>query len=129
MTDFGTDISTYPDLDPSFALISGQRAVAECVARMLQTPRGSLTYAPERGYDVRALLGESITDSRLAQIKRGIEQEAMRDERVGSASASLTYTFASQALTVSLALDTADGPFALVLGVTSASLTILDGGT
>ena len=32
-TDYGIDVSTFPDLDPTFGLISGPRVVAENVAR------------------------------------------------------------------------------------------------
>ncbi len=128
MIDFGTDVSTYPDLDPNFGAISGPRAVAECCARMLETPRGSLVYAPNRGFDLRAALNESITTRVLDRLRSGIEQEAMKDERVLDATAQLTFIPSTSTLRVVLTLTTADGPFRLVLAVTSLSLTILDGG-
>ena len=129
MPDFGSDVSVFPDLDPNFSPLTGQRAVAECVARMLETPRGGLVYAPNRGFDIRAVLNESMTEARLSQVKRAVESEALKDERVLDAKASLTFVFATQVLTVKLDLTTADGPFRLVLEVTAVSLNILDGGT
>ena len=129
MTDFGTDVSSYPDLDTNFGAITDLRAVGECCARMLETPRGSLVYAPDRGYDLRSFLNESVTQAKLDQVKRAIEQECEKDERVASAAATLVFTFATQTLDVSIQLTTNDGPFVLVLQVTAVTLTIIDGGT
>ena len=126
--DFGEDVSTYPDLDPNFILQGGNRVVAETILRMLETPRGSLVYAPDRGYDVRALFGEAITQRTLAQAKRSIEAECLKDERVEAVATALDFDAATSTLQIRLEVTTAAGPFQLTLAVTAVSLTILDGG-
>lgn len=126
MTDYGQDVSTFPDLDPGFAAPTGPRVVAESIARRLTTPRGALFWAPDDGFDVRELLNESVTSAKLSQWTRALEQECEKDERVLSASITLTYDSTGMALQIAASLDTADGPFVLVMVVTSVQLTILD---
>jgi hypothetical protein len=60
MADFGTDTSTFPGVDETFAPISGGRVVCEAVARRLLTPAGFLAFHPEYGFDVRSFLSESF---------------------------------------------------------------------
>ncbi len=64
MTDFVVDVSTFPDLDSSFTLITGRRVIAEAILRRLLTPRGGLAYDPDFGLDVRGWLNEDCTRPR-----------------------------------------------------------------
>lgn len=126
MADYGSDVSTFPDLDAGFSAMTGRRVVAERIARRFTTPRGSLSWAPNDGVDVRAWLNESVTRARLSEWSRALEQEAEKDEAVLSASVSLAYDQAAMAIKISATLDLADGPFSLVLAVSGVSLTIID---
>lgn len=126
MPDFGSDVSTFPDLDPGFSSMTGARVLAEAMARRFTTPRGSLVGSPTYGVDVREWLNESMTRARLTEWARALEQEAEKDERIESAEVSLSYDSAAMALRISALLEAADRTFALVLVVTAVSLTILD---
>lgn len=122
-TDFGTDVSTFPDLD--FIPISGQAAVGEAVARRLMTPRGSLPFLPNYGTDIRNRLNDTITPEQLASLRSSIEAEAEKDERVERAEATVTYLDASHTLLIALKLTTGTGPFDLVLRVSQLSVELL----
>ena len=128
MADFGSDVSVFPDLDPAFAPLTGQRVVSEAIAKRLTTPRGSLAYAPDYGTDVRSYLNDAVTQAKLNLWKREIQRECEKDERILSAAAALSYDSPTTTLKISLSLTGADGPFALVLVVTAVSLSILDAG-
>ncbi len=125
MTDFGTDVSTFPDLDPGFALQTGTRVVAEAVARRLMTPRGVLAGAPHYGFDVRALVNDYVRNRDQARLQSAIETEAEADERVKRAAVQVTYDQPSQTMTVVVQIETDAGSFSLVLAVTAVSLTLL----
>lgn len=125
MADFGTGIDGVSDLPIRFNTVSGFRNLGNNIARRLQTPRGSLPWAPNDGYDVRALLSEGFTD--LSFIISAIEAEVEKDERVLSCSAS--YSFSGSRLILTLSVSTAAGPFTLVLGVDALTVEILNGVT
>jgi hypothetical protein len=127
--DFGTDVSTYVggDLDPTFAVISGRRVVAEAIARRLETRRGALLRDPNYGTDLRAWLNRDFVGSAatLFRLKASVDREAEEDERVLSADATVTYEPAFQKLRIAIAIETAEGPFELVLAVSAVSVAIL----
>ena len=127
--DFGTDVSTYKngDVDPYFGLIAGYRVIAEAVARRLETPRGSLPGDPNYGSDVRVFLNRDFDASPAALfvVRSTIEQEAEKEERVESCSASVTFDFARNRLRTVITLEAGDGPFELVLDVSAVSVALL----
>ncbi len=124
--DFGQDVSSYPDVDAAFSPLTGPRVVAEAAARRLSTPRGIIPSCPDYGFDTRALLNESVTAAKLDQWRRQIVLELEKDERFASVEATLAYDSATMTLRIGLEIETADGPFALVLAVTAVSVAILN---
>jgi hypothetical protein len=117
---YGSDVSTFPDLDPTLSLISTQRAIAEVVARRWLTPNGSLFYAPSEGVDVREYLNQGFTKARVYALQAQLAAEAEADERVESASVRVDFNAQAQTLKVSATLRPYDsGPFALVLTVSA----------
>ena len=123
MADLGTDCSTYPDLDVTFALRTGPHVVAEAVARRYLTPRGGgLFYDLNYGYDLRQYLNQVITPGVGAQISAQCESEANKDERVLGALVTVTQgpgQLASFAVHTVLQLST--GPFTFVLTVSAVA--------
>ncbi len=124
-TDYGTDVSALPDLDPSFAPRTGRAMVGEAVARRYSTPRGSLPSDSDYGLDLREFVHEQLTTATATRLKASIEAEAEKDERVLSASAVTTFVESTNTLTVEITLQLADGPFKLVLTVTAVSVEVL----
>ena len=128
-TEFGVDLSALSnagDLDPKFPTQTGYANLGEAIARRLSTPRGGLFYAPNYGTDIRDMLNDSMTPDRIAQIQGSVEAEALKDDRVLSAQCVASFSFAASTLAVNLQLATAAGPFRLVLGVTSVTVSILN---
>lgn len=122
MAEFGFDISTFPDLDPRFRLISGPRVVVEAIARRLTTPRGSLLSDSDYGWDVRQLLlaeGDAKSDARALA---DIQAQAQADERV--LSARVTLDRVGESLSITVRFTTQEGPFAFVLSVGAARIAL-----
>lgn len=124
---YGLDVSTFPDLDPTLSVRTGQRMVGEAVARRLLTRRGLLPYAPGDGLDIRDLVAQGFSQASLGTLRSQIEDEAGKDERVRTASASLRFVQGTRTLEVTVKLTTAEGPFVLVLtiGELAADIQIL----
>lgn len=123
MVDFGSDISTLPDLDPNLGLVTGNTAVAEACYRRLMTPRGSYSWDPTYGLYIRGMLNETMSDQRIATWQREIANELEKDERVLNANATITRNGTS--IAISIEILTANGPFSFVLGVSSVTVSIL----
>lgn len=81
-TDYGVDVSTYPDLDAQFSLCKGLDGLAQSVWRRLQTAPGALPFYPDEGIDVREYLHEGVSMATLVALRNDVESEVMRDERV-----------------------------------------------
>lgn len=124
-TDFGTDISCYPDLDPLGTLVSGNTALAQAIARRLITPRGGLFYDTNYGTDLRLYLNEGMTNEAQSRIKAAIEAECSKDERVSSVTADVTFNAPAKSLAISISLVGGNGPFSLTLAVTSLTVSLL----
>jgi len=126
VVDLGTDVSAWPDLDQSFALVSGTTAYLQAIARRLVTRAGSLVFHPSYGFDVRSLLNAALTSADLHAAKQRIEAQAEQDERTFSASCSLALNAEASRLSLRLDLETAAGPFSLVMAVDQVSATVLN---
>ncbi len=125
MSDLGTDIATPGglDLDPSFALAYGYRALGEALARRIETRRGSLIDDPQYGTDVRARINDNLDARGLAEIAIAIVNEWQKDERVFLAR--VTCTLAAGVLRIVGTVQTATGTFRLVLSVDAVTVTLL----
>lgn len=119
--DLGSDISTFPDLDPAYAVRTGPHIVAEAVARRYITPRGGLFYDLNYGYDLRQHLNSVITPGLAGRIAAQCEAEALKDERVLGATVTVVQSAGQLAtLSVHTVLTLSSGPFAFVLTVGQA---------
>lgn len=123
MADFGTDLSALPDL--SFDLKSGRDNLAEALARRLITPPGGLFYDPTYGLDLREYLNDAITDEVRYEIETLVAAECEKDERILAAEATLIDTGTPRMLQLAIALETAEGPFRLILVVDAVSVEVL----
>jgi len=124
-TNYGSEIDCFPDLNPAFAIVTDPMiVVGQAIARRLMTPRGGLLNDPNYGFDTRALLGGSFTPSQLYAIQSAVEQEALKDERVLSASASVTLPSQTGAMRISLSGQLATGTFTYVLNVSQVTVAL-----
>lgn len=125
-TDFGTDISCIPDLDPGFATVSGFDLLGQDLLKGLSTPKGSIWYAPDEGFDLLDWVGESIDETNpqaAFAVQIGVQAQAMRDERITAARASATWDGITT-LTVTLTVATGLGPFTYVFAASAAGVQL-----
>ena len=131
MTDLlGTDFYCIDDLDANLTLVSERVCLAHAVVRRVSTPSFGLHYDGNYGYDIREELGKPQgSPNRLAAHR--IEAEALKDERVSNAAATVTYVAVADApdkqndeLTVDIWLEDDGGPFELVAAVSSDGITV-----
>lgn len=111
--DLGTDFACVEDLDFNLSTVTGRLGVAHSVARRLDTPRGGLWYDEDYGYAIRQHLNAPAQQA--SSIAASVEDEAQKDERVLAAKATVSLFGTPQKLTVDLEVETAEGPFELVL--------------
>ena len=104
-TDYGIDVSTIPDLDPVFALVSGRDALIQALVRRLQTPRGALPFNPDDGLDVRDWLHEGQTATQLFRLRSMVEAELLKDERVLSVTCQTAWSAGSDELTLTIDVE------------------------
>jgi hypothetical protein len=124
--DLGTDIALLDDIGLRWRLVSGQANLAMAIVRRLSTPRGSLYYAPSYGFSLLDALNGSFTRAQRSQLQGAIVTEVEKDQRVASCVCDVT--FGQDTLTVSLVIQSALGPFDLVLGVDGLTVEILNAG-
>ncbi len=123
--DLGTDIALLDDLAPVLGIASGKTNLAMALYRRLTTTRGTLFYDPGYGYNITDLLNAELDAAALSAVRGAINAECEKDERVQLATTSLTFTAATKTLDISVEVETADGPFELVLRVTETTVDIL----
>lgn len=123
---FGSDIDMFDDLPLRFNLARGWRNLANAILRRLTTPRGSLPYAPEYGFDVRSLLNGSANDATIPTLQQEIAREVEKDPRVATCAATLVYTASSNSLQIQLRLATTAGPWRLVVAVDQLTAQVLE---
>ncbi len=135
MVDLGTDVSTFremPDgtwrvgLDTTFSTMSGTRVVGEAIARRLITPRGTFSYDPEYGLDLRSYLNDDLGPTDLYALSSLIEAEAEKDERVLSADVSVSLDSQTSRMNVRINLTLLDSTqYDLTLAIEALTVAIL----
>lgn len=122
----GSCWSCVDDLTMPAVMVGGNRVVGEAIARRLTTPRGQNVGDPDYGFDLTVYLNADISTADISLIQSGIDAECVKDERVLSATS--TVTLVGTVLIVSIMLTLATGPFTLVLSVNDVTVQILSVG-
>lgn len=125
MADFGTDISTFPDLDELLEPQGGRRVLLESIARRLSTPRGGLWWAPSYGSGLGAVLDEAVDPARLRAASTALQQQLVQDERILRATVEATYTPATRSLRIVVSITDAEGPFERVFTLDASGVAKL----
>jgi hypothetical protein len=117
------------DLDRYWRRVSGGEAVMHAILRRLITERGTLSWAPSVGFDVRGLLNEAISSSSnapLLAIQNYVRAECIADERVEDATVTASVNRSTAALTLSVDLQLSDNAtFSFVVAVSALTLSVL----
>jgi hypothetical protein len=117
MPDFGSDVSTYPDLDDTFAPLSSIAVIAQAIARSLEDA--------QYGVDLRQWLNESLESADVFPLQQTIESQCLRDERVQDVSVVVTQPTLYE-LRIAIDIEPSQqGPFRLTLKVTALTVELL----
>jgi hypothetical protein len=124
LPDFGTTLSCTFDLDAMGAQVTGLQALSQALIRRITTPRGRLLYDPNYGYDIMSEINDDVVDSQVGAIGAQMDQEFLKDQRVFSSTTTVTLSAFGEIDTTSL-IQSALGPFSLVLNVTAVSVNVV----
>ncbi len=123
--DFGTGLAVISDWPKLFTYAMGLQNLGNNLCRRLQTPRGSLAWDLNCGWDVRQLFRAAFNESALPAYTSAISAECEKDARVLSASTEINYIRAAGTMVISVTVTTAQGPFLLVLSVDNLTVQLL----
>lgn len=123
MADHGNDLAGIDDITPDLGEVDGRACLIQALATRLIQPKGGVFYDENNGYDTRALLSSEVKP-------RGVEQsiaaQLLADERVESASVTVTVNAATREVEIRCDIVDAAGPFRLVLDPANASAAIFE---
>ena len=117
MPDFGTDVSSFPDLGEAFAPLLGVAAIGQSIARSLKDARS--------GVDLRHWLTESLEAADVYHLQQTIEAQCLADERLQGVSVSVAQPSLYELRVAIVVEPSLQGPFRLVLKVTSVTVEVL----
>ena len=123
--DFGLYISCADDIDPIMREVNGFDALAQALARRLDTPRGTLIDDPDYGYDLAQLVSRGMTADELAAIPSSISDEFQKDECVASVETKVLF-YSTGVLKLTFHVRAADGPFRFTVEIADARALVLD---
>jgi phage baseplate assembly protein W len=123
VADLGTDFNLGEDLDANLSLVSGVTGLGQALARRLRTPRGGLWYAPDYGTDLRQYVLAPVFSARAMEMAAAAE--CRKDERVEAVKARAVQGDDPSSVELTIDVETADGPFALVLNVSAVTVELL----
>ena len=115
---YGYDLVCTSDLDPGAAECGGTVVLANALLRRAASPRGSLIYDPNYGYDLTQFVNEDYNPQTVSPglIAAGLDNEFLKDPRV--LRSQTTATIVGGTLTTSTTVTPSVGPtFPLVIGV------------
>lgn len=126
---WGCDLSCVTDCDATFTELRADDPliIAQAVTRRFLTPRRGLIDDDDYGLDLRSYCNRGVTRADLRTLQARCVAEALKDERVTSASIDVQTTSASS-LSVRALITPADpalSPFTFVLSVDSET-TLLE---
>lgn len=123
--DLGTDIALTDDLSPVWGIVSGKTNLAMALYRRLTTTRGGLFYDSDYGYNLTDLLNADLSTSDISNARGAIIAECLKDERVQSVAVTMAFNPSTQSLDLDIEVETAIGPFDLILRATQTTVEIL----
>lgn len=129
VVDFGRDTWCRDSLRTG-RLASGLELVAQRCYHRVTTPRGSLRGGEDEenfGIDLSAEIGALAGDGNALRLQGAIEGELRKEEVVDTVKATVSETVngAEVAYDITIEVETAEGPFELVLAASEVSVDLL----
>lgn len=112
--------------DLTGGMASGRQALAEALARITITARGTNIVDRDYGYDLLDLLNGRVRAETLSEAAAELTTQFRRDDRVQDAQ--VRVEFFGGVLIVAATITDGSGPFPLTLSVSEAGVTLLKAG-
>ena len=122
MADLGSDFSCVTDITPDLRVVSGEDCFAESLQRELAAAPGDLWYAPDWGAGLVNFINSTALSWALSAVA---ERTCMRDERTENVSARTTTD--GESATITIDVESGEGPFVLIANITDISVEVLRG--
>jgi hypothetical protein len=114
------------DGDASLRLTSGRYLLSQRLLCRLSSPRGSYIDCPNDCIDLRDSLSDGMTAAQISALGSTVRAECLKDEQVTDATVSGSFSFQTSALTLTIAIQSAYGPFTMVLLVSGVTVQLLN---
>lgn len=124
--DLGTDVALTDDLAGVWGLASGKTNLAMALYRRFTTTRGGLFYDLDYGFNLLDLLNAEMTPATVSDARGACIAQAEKEDRVEAATVTLVFDQAAKKATFTFEIESAIGPFTLVLRATDAGVAILN---
>lgn len=126
MTDFGRDTLCMPSRRTG-RMVSGKRLLAQRIVNRLRTRKGELRSDKNFGFYLPGLIGATVDDTMRGTLPIRIKNEVEKDEQVYSSEVSVTESVLAGRVTWTITIDvqSAEGPFRLVLTVDEVTVSAL----
>ena len=124
-TDYGSDVSAFPDLDPTFTEITGPLVIAEAIAARWSMAQGHCEDDPDAGFYAVLMLNRPMSVAEAYKAQQKLQTEAEKDQRVYSCPTRVTWDPGTQAMIVSATVDSMYGVFPLTVSIDKVTLKIL----
>lgn len=121
----GIGIACITSVGPRMTFASEFDCLAQSLARRLITERGSMSWAPNDGTDMREYLNHGNTPANRFAAARAAKDECMKDERVEDCTVDAQFDAPNKALILTVKVLTASGPFELVASVDNIGISDL----
>lgn len=110
------------DFELHMPKVSGRTALAQAIARRLQTPRGRVPWWPNYGTDIRNML---LSKTPPNVIVSSVVRECLKDERVAQADVVAVESTDGRTLKLDLTITDADGPFDFTMSIDDAAVNLI----
>lgn len=126
MNSLGRDIRLVPDIDETGTnLVEEGECLAQDLAHRLETPRGSVEWLPDYGYDLRQFLNRGLTRRDLLEISVETKIELEKDPRVNQVTVNPTFLRLENKLRLEVRVEAGDGPHDLVFVVDPQTVVLI----
>lgn len=118
-----SDFAGVLDIDWALSTVEGEMALAQAILRRLTTPLGGLEDDPLYGFDIRELVGSTLTASVIEQLVR---EQVLAEEEVDRAAVRVTQS--ADSILIEIRLRTITGTASLTLNASALTLDALFNG-
>lgn len=126
--DFGLDLSCDFDLDPRGVEVNGFLALAQALARRLDTPEGTLVGddSGSYGYDLAELVSLGMTAEGLRAVPEKVRAQFLDDERVSAADVKVLSSPSTSEIRLDCRVVGLRGPFRFTIAISDVGAQLFD---